>query len=140
VEKRLASRAFGSGLAKRAHYALATFESSVFRNRNGGLPMKQYAIASLLLVSLTAPAFAARESTAMQEARDVAPNFSFVAKDHWAVDDTVGNCSGVDSKPSPYDISGLKILGDKSGSSSLSSAEQKIDSDKSVCKGTIQRA
>jgi hypothetical protein len=65
--------------------------------------MKQYAIATLLLVGLTAPAFAA--STASQDARDTSPNFSFVAKDHWAVDDTVGNCAVIDSKPSPYDIS-----------------------------------
>ena len=58
--------------------------------------MKQYAIASLLLVSLTAPAFAA--NTAMQDAKDTAPNFSYVAKDHWAVDDTVGNCAVVELK------------------------------------------
>jgi hypothetical protein len=100
--------------------------------------MKQYAIATLLLVGLTAPAFAA--STASQDARDTSPNFSFVAKDHWAVDDTVGNCAVIDSKPSPYDISGLKVLGDKSGYSSLSAAEKEVKSDKGVCKGYVQRA
>jgi hypothetical protein len=100
--------------------------------------MKQYAIASLLLVSLTGPAFA-RASTASQEARDTSPNFSFVAKDHWAVDDTVGNCAVVDSRPSPYQISGLKIIGDKSGYSSLPAAEKEIKSDRSACKGVVER-
>ena len=102
--------------------------------------MKQLAIASILLVGLTAPAFAARPSTASQDERDVTPNFSFVAKDHWAVDDTVGNCAVIDAKPSPQDISGMRILGNKTGYSSLSAAEKQISSDKSVCKGTVQRA
>jgi hypothetical protein len=100
--------------------------------------MKQYAIASLLLVGLAAPAFAA--SMANQDARDVAPNFSYNAKDHWAVIDTVGNCAVVDSRPSNYDISGLKILGDKGGYSSLSGAEQTLKSDSSTCKGIVSRA
>ncbi len=100
--------------------------------------MKQYAIASLLLVSLTAPAFAA--NTAMQDAKDTAPNFSYVAKDHWAVDDTVGNCAVVDLRPSPYQISGLKIIGEKSGYSSLPAAEKEIKSDRSACKGIVERA
>ena len=100
--------------------------------------MKQYAIATLLLVGLTAPAFAA--STASQDARDTSPNFSFVAKDHWAVDDTVGNCAVIELETSPYDISGLKVLGDKSGYSSLSAAEKEVKSDKGVCKGYVQRA
>jgi hypothetical protein len=103
--------------------------------------MKQYAIAGILLLSLAAPAFAAaRPSTASQESRDVSSGFSFDAKDHWAVVDTVGNCAVVDSKPSPYGISGLKILGDKSGYPSLSAAQKTIRVDKSVCKGTVQRA
>ena len=102
--------------------------------------MKRYAIASLLLVSLTVPAFAARPSTAMQEERDVAPGFSFIAKDYWPVDDTVGNCAVVDARPSPYDISGLKIIGDKSGYSSLSAAEKEVKSDTSVCKGIVPTA
>jgi hypothetical protein len=100
--------------------------------------MKQYVIASLLLAGLTAPALAA--STSNQDARDTSPSFHYVAKDHWAVDDTVGNCAVIDTKPSPYNISGLKVLGDKSGYSSLSSAEKEIKSDNSVCKGTIERA
>jgi hypothetical protein len=99
--------------------------------------MKQYAIATLLLVGLTAPALAA--STASQDARDTSPNFSFVAKDHWAVDDTVGNCAVIDAKPSPYDTSGLKVLGDKSGYPSLSAAQKEIKSDKGVCKGYVLR-
>jgi hypothetical protein len=99
--------------------------------------MKEYAIAGLLLVSLTVPALAANLAT--QDSRDTGPNFNFVAKHHWAVDDTVGNCAVVDAKPSPYDISGLKILGDKSGYSSLSAAEKKIKSDRSACKGFVER-
>jgi hypothetical protein len=101
--------------------------------------MKQYAVASLLLLSLTVPAFA-RASTAAQDSRDTSSNFHFVAKDHWAVDDTVANCAVVDSRPSPYDISGLKIIGDKSGYSSLPAAEKEIKSDKSACKGIVERA
>ena len=99
--------------------------------------MKQYAIASLLLIGLTAPALAA--SMASQDSRDTASNFSYVAKDHWAVDDTVGNCAVVDSQPSPKGISGLKILGNKDGYSSLSAAENEIKSDNSACKGIVER-
>jgi hypothetical protein len=98
--------------------------------------MKQYAIASLLLVGLTVPAFA---NAASQDERDMAPNFSYVAKDYWAVDDTVGNCAVVDSQPSPYGISGLKILGDKSGYPNLSAAQKEIKSDQSACKGVVER-
>jgi hypothetical protein len=76
---------------------------------------------------------------ANQDARDVAPNFSYAAKNHWAVVDTVGNCGVVDTKPSGYDISGLKTLGDKSGYSSLSAAEKEIKSDRSACKGIVER-
>ena len=78
-------------------------------------------------------------TSANQDSRDTAPNFSYLARDHWAVDDTVGNCAVVDAKPSPYDISGLKTLGDKSGYSSLSAAEKEIKSDQSACKGTVER-
>ena len=56
--------------------------------------MKSYVVAGLLLVGLATPAFAA---------------------EHFAVMDTVGNCSVIDTKPSPYGVSGLKILGDRSG-------------------------
>jgi hypothetical protein len=100
--------------------------------------MKQIAIASLLLVGLTAPTFAAK--LVNPDTRDVSPNFSYNAKDHWAVIDTVGNCAVVDSRPSSFDISGLKILGDKSGYSSLSAAEKEIKSDRSACKGLVSRA
>jgi hypothetical protein len=99
--------------------------------------MKRYAIASLMLVGLTAPAFAASPSN--QDAQDISPSFHYLAKDHWAVDDTVGNCAVVDTKPSPYGISGLKILGDKSGYSNSSSAEKEIKSDNSACKGIVER-
>jgi hypothetical protein len=54
--------------------------------------MKTYLTASLLLIALAAPAFAA---------------------EHFAVVDTVGNCSVIDTRPSAYKISGLEILGDK---------------------------
>ena len=81
--------------------------------------MKTYLIASLLVLTAATPALAA---------------------EHFAVVDTVGNCSVIDTKPSPHDISGLKILGNKSGYSSPSGAEQVLKSEGSQCKGTIQRA
>ena len=49
--------------------------------------MKRYVAATLLIVGLAAPAFAA---------------------EHYAVMDTVGNCSVIDTLPSH--VSGLKIL------------------------------
>jgi hypothetical protein len=50
--------------------------------------MKQYAIASHLLVSLTAvPALAA--DTPNHDATDTSSNFSYAARHHWAVEDTV---------------------------------------------------
>jgi hypothetical protein len=101
--------------------------------------MKQYAIATLFLVGLTAPVLAA-PSMAAQDAKDTSQNFSYVSKDHWAVVDTVGNCAVVDTRPSPYHISGLKILGNKSGYSSLPAAQKQIKSDNSICKGTVERA
>lgn len=99
--------------------------------------MKQYAIASLLLLGLSAPAFAA--AAANQDATDTAPNFHYNAKDHWAIVDTVGTCGVVDAKPSDRDISGLKVLGDKSGYSSMSAANNELKSDKSACKSVIDR-
>jgi hypothetical protein len=101
--------------------------------------MKKIAIAMLLLASLTAPAFAV-PSMAQQDAADINPNFSYQSKDHWAVVDTVGNCAVIDTQPSSYDISGSKILGNKSGYSSLSGALQKLKSDRSACKNIISRA
>ncbi len=101
--------------------------------------MKQYAIASILLVSLTAvPALAA--DTPNRDATDTASNFSYAAKHHWAVEDTVRNCSVIDSKPSPYNISGLKILGDESGYNNLPAAEKEVKSDRAACKGFVERA
>jgi hypothetical protein len=81
--------------------------------------MKPYVLASLILVAAATPAFAA---------------------EHFAVVDTVGNCSVIDTKPSPYGVSGLKILGDQSGYSSPAAAQKALRSDNSQCKGTIQRA
>ena len=81
--------------------------------------MKRFAAACILLVAMAAPAFAA---------------------EHYAVIDTVGNCSVLDTKPSPHGISGLKLLGDKSGYSSPAAAEKVLKSDSAQCKGMIQRA
>jgi hypothetical protein len=93
--------------------------------------MRQFAIAGLLLASLATPALAA---TAMPGPGDTSPNYSYTAKDHWAVEDTVGNCAVIDAKPS-YD---LKILGDKAGYPSLSAAEKELKS--GACKGFVSRA
>jgi hypothetical protein len=101
--------------------------------------MKEFAVSTILLLGLTSPAFAA-QSMAQQDANDVGPNFSYQSKDHWAVIDTVGNCAVVDTQPSPYDSSGLKILGNKSGYPSLSGAEQELKSGSSDCKSVISRA
>jgi hypothetical protein len=80
--------------------------------------MKTYLPASLLLIALATPAFAA---------------------EHFAVLDTVGNCSVIDTKPSAYRVSGLKILGDRSGYSTPSAAEGALKSDRSQCRGMIER-
>ena len=96
--------------------------------------MREYAIAGLLLVSLTVPAFAT--TVGMLDAGDTSPNYSYTAKDHWAVEDTVGNCAVLDAQPS----GDLKILGDKSGYSNLSAAEKEIKSDSGACKGMVSRA
>ena len=81
--------------------------------------MKRYVAACIVLVAMATPALAA---------------------EHYAVVDTVGNCSVVDTKPSPHSISGLKLLGDKGGYSSPSAAANALKSDSSQCKGMIQRA
>ena len=99
--------------------------------------MKQYAIASLLLLGLIAPAFAANDQS--QDAKDVSSDFKYNAKQHWAVIDTQGFCAVVDTRPSPTSISGLKIMGDRNGYPSLSSAQQQLKSDK-ACKGDIERS
>jgi hypothetical protein len=81
--------------------------------------MKSYAIAGLLLVASATPSLAA---------------------EHYAVIDTVGNCAVVDTKPSPHDVSGLKILGDKSGYPTMDDAAKILKSDNAQCKSTIDRA
>jgi len=83
--------------------------------------MKRYLAASLLLAALATPAFAA-------------------TAEHYAVIDTVGNCAVIDTKPSPYDTSGLKILGQKSGYANMGAAQKAIKSNSSQCKGTVERA
>lgn len=100
--------------------------------------MKHIAIATLLLMGLTAPAFAA--GMAQQDSKDTNPNFNYQSKAHWAVIDTVGNCAVVDTRPSPYGISGLRIIGNKSGYPNLPAAQKELKSNMSVCKGTVQRA
>jgi hypothetical protein len=91
--------------------------------------MKRYALASVLLVTLATPAFAAEHQATGHQATQ-----------HFAVVDTVGNCSVIDTKPSAYDVSGLKILGDKSGYSSPDAAMKALKSGGAECKGTIDRA
>jgi hypothetical protein len=94
--------------------------------------MRQYAIACLLLASQATPVLAA----AMPDSGDTSPNYSFTAKDHWAVIDPVGNCAVVDTQPR----GDLKILGDKGGYSSLAAAEKEIKSDNGACNGFVSRA
>lgn len=98
--------------------------------------MKKLAIASVLLLGLTAPAFAA-SSMSQQDSKDTNPNFSYQAKSHWAVIDTVGNCAVIDAQPGSYDTSGLKILGNKNGYPSFSEAKNELNSNKGVCKGMV---
>jgi hypothetical protein len=70
--------------------------------------MKSYLAAGLLLVSLATPAFAAEQ--------------------HYAVEDTVGNCSVIDARPSPTKISGLTLLGNKNGYDITAAAEKALSS------------
>ena len=79
--------------------------------------MKTYFTAGLLLMALATPAFAAQ---------------------HFAVVDTVGNCSVIDTKPNAYHVSGLTILGNRSGYGTPSAAEKALKSS-SQCKGLIDR-
>jgi hypothetical protein len=83
--------------------------------------MKRYIATSLLLAALATPAFA-------------------TTVEHYAVIDTVGNCAVIDTKPSPYDTSGLKILGQKSGYANMDAAQKALKSNSSQCKGTVERA
>lgn len=80
--------------------------------------MKQLAATALALI-LASPALAVTANS----------------NEHFAVMDTVGNCSVVDTQPS--EASGLKILGDKGGYGSASDAKSAFGSG---CKGTIDRA
>ena len=77
--------------------------------------MKSYVVAGLLLVGLATPALAANQ--------------------HYAVKDTVGNCSVIDARPS----ANLKILGNKGGYESVTAAQKSLSSG-SGCKGMIDRA
>ena len=81
----------------------------------GVRPMKSYVIAGLMIVGLVSPALAAAQ--------------------HYAVEDTVGNCSVIDTRPS----ANLKILGNKGGYDSVAAAQKALGSG-SGCKGMIDRA
>jgi hypothetical protein len=59
---------------------------------------------------------------------------AFAAEQHYAVQDTVGNCSVIDARPS-YN---LKVLGNKNGYDTEAAA-QKALSDASGCKSIFQR-
>jgi hypothetical protein len=74
-----------------------------------GLQMKTYLVASLLSVGLITQVLAAQAPI-----------------QHFAVRDTVGNCSVLDSQPSK--ASGLKILGDRSGYKSEADAQKALGS------------
>ena len=54
---------------------------------------------------------------------------------HFAIKDTVGNCSVIDVPPSK--ISGMQILGDKYGYRSVKDAQAALGS--ADCKGKIDR-
>jgi hypothetical protein len=88
--------------------------------------MKRYVIAGALLAALATPVLAAEHSASTTT--------------HYAVIDTVGNCAVVDTKPSPYDVSGLKIVGDESGYPSPDAAAKALKSSEISCKGMIERA
>ena len=93
--------------------------------------MKKYLTTILLLVSLTGPAFSA--NAANPDAADIAPGYSYPAKHHFAVKDTVGYCSVIDAGAP---ASGLKLLGDKGGYPTIKAAQKAFDS---TCKGTVER-
>jgi hypothetical protein len=56
------------------------------------------------------------------------------ATNHFAIKDTVGNCSVIDVQPSW--ASGMQLLGNKKGYSSVKDAQAALGSD---CKGKIDR-
>ena len=74
--------------------------------------MKPYAVAGLLLIGLATPALAAAQ--------------------HYAVEDTVGNCSVIDARPS----ADLEISGKKGGYDSVAAAQKALGS-VSSCHGMI---
>ena len=78
-------------------------------------PVRSYVIAGLVLVWLATPALAAAQ--------------------HYAVEDTVGNCSVIDARPS----ANLKIFDNKGGYNSVAAAQKALASG-SGCKGMIDRA
>jgi hypothetical protein len=89
--------------------------------------MKHYVLAIVLSSALTGSALAAHEPVTSQM-----PNRAPVQ--HFAVKDTVGTCSVIDTQPSQ--ASDLKILGSKNGYSSVKDAVNALGSG---CKDKIDR-
>ena len=84
--------------------------------------MKKYLIACLFIIGVAGPAFAAHQITVEPPAK------------HFAVKDTVGNCSVVDVQPSR--ASDLRILGSRSGYASVKDAQSALGLG---CKSKIDR-
>ena len=84
--------------------------------------MKKYLIACLFIIGVAGPAFAAHQITVEPPAK------------HFAVKDTVGNCSVVDIQLSR--ASDLRILGSRSGYASVKDAQSALGLG---CKSKIDR-
>jgi hypothetical protein len=84
--------------------------------------MRKYLVACLFIIGVVGPAFAAHQTAVEPRAK------------HFAVKDTVGNCSVVDIQPSR--ASDLRILGNKKGYASVKDAQAALGPG---CKSTIDR-
>jgi hypothetical protein len=84
--------------------------------------MRKYLVACLFILGVAGPAFAAHQLTVAPPAK------------HFAVKDTVGNCSVVDIRPSR--ASDLRILGSTRGYASVKDAQAALGSG---CKSKIDR-
>jgi hypothetical protein len=85
--------------------------------------------------STTAHKAADEHPTLQQPAAGMtAPKSDQTATKHFAIKDTVGNCSVIDVQPSW--TSGMQLLGNKNGYSSVKDAQAAVGSD---CKGKIDR-
>lgn len=81
--------------------------------------MTKYLAASILILGFASPALAAAQA----------------GNQHFAVQDTVGNCAVIDTLPSK--VSGLRIVGNEQGYGSVSNAQKALGSD---CISKIDRA